>query len=339
MDFRPRVICGFPGVGKTTLFKKLRAEGILITDSDSSQFNKDQFPQNYIEHIQACLASGAWVLCSTHKVVREALQAAGISYVLAVPVHKYLKDEYMERYRQRGSPEAFLKLMDEKFDEFVFDVWADKSGLHFGLGEGEYLDRLGKDIVASSNSMRRLKFPHSDQIGVPVVVGHPNESMEFASGFQLGVIYMEICAAINQDMFGRRTYAILTKYVESAKQLAVQMNILFEAKQTMNPQVTTVQFYKDLEAYKYAKRISAAVPEEEPLVVTMRAELAQLVADQKSGKVLSGVSSHVLPMRLHSITEDLAREFGLVLSVGHIAGTTTFVAKFFSGIVEEGSAT
>ena len=47
-----KVICGFPGVGKSTLFKELEDSDYLVLDSDSSTFDKTKFPENYIEHIK-----------------------------------------------------------------------------------------------------------------------------------------------------------------------------------------------------------------------------------------------------------------------------------------------
>jgi len=50
------VIAGFPGVGKTTATKLLKEKGIIVLDSDSSKFDKQHFPANYIEHIKTALA-------------------------------------------------------------------------------------------------------------------------------------------------------------------------------------------------------------------------------------------------------------------------------------------
>lgn len=142
----PRVICGFPGVGKSSLYNKLKEENFSIVDSDSSQFDKSKFPQNYIEHIQQKLNEGYWVLCSTHSVVRKALKEAGILYYLAIPTYDQ-KEEYMERYKNRGSPEAFLKLMDNKWDDFIKDVEDDDCKYKYFLFSGRYLDSMMNIII------------------------------------------------------------------------------------------------------------------------------------------------------------------------------------------------
>ena len=242
MDTRPRVICGFPGVGKTTLFNQLKHQGVLICDSDSSQFDKSQFPHNYIIHIQQQLARGFWVLCSTHTVVREALHAADISYVIAAPAAKYLKDEYLQRYKDRGSPPAFIELMDRKWDEFFDDVWEkDKNGIHYGLGEGEYLDSMAKDIIASDQRMKSrtvMKFHHRLRIGQPYF------STEHMSGFEAGLAWHSL---LQLRHFPGNPEAAETHYVRSDNlRIYVDMGIALEldsvVEKTMNPQVMKITF-------------------------------------------------------------------------------------------------
>lgn len=133
------VICGFPGVGKTTLFNQLKEQGIRVLDSDSSQFPKDGFPANYIEHIEKAIAEDNIVLVSTHAEVRAALAAKGIHYILARPANIEQKEEYLQRYRDRGSSAFFLELMDNNWKKFFSDVKNDMNAEHFVLLPNEYL--------------------------------------------------------------------------------------------------------------------------------------------------------------------------------------------------------
>lgn len=111
-----RVIAGFPGVGKSYMFK---TDPDRYADSDSSTFDKSDFPANYIRHIVKLLAdTDKTIFVSTHAEVREALVEAGIPYVLVYP-ELGLQDEYLQRYSERGSPEPFLNLMRNKWDDFV----------------------------------------------------------------------------------------------------------------------------------------------------------------------------------------------------------------------------
>jgi len=113
-----KVICGFPGVGKSTLFNALKESGTKVLDSDSSKFDKSKFPQNYIEHIQKSIDDGYTILASSHDVVRDALMDKGIKFTLVYPAIE-LKDEYLARYKERGSPEAFITLLDKNWDKWI----------------------------------------------------------------------------------------------------------------------------------------------------------------------------------------------------------------------------
>jgi hypothetical protein len=133
------IIAGFPGVGKSWLKNKY---GDKISDSDSSQFPKDEFPQNYINHIKSLIGNKIVILVSTHKEVLQELENNNIDYILVYP-NRELKDEYLERYKQRGSPEGFINLLNNKWDEFHNDLENTKPFKKIVLNKGEFL----KDIL------------------------------------------------------------------------------------------------------------------------------------------------------------------------------------------------
>ena len=113
-----KVYCGFPGVGKSTVFGDRDAYSVNILDSDSSTFDKTKFPGNYIQHIKEQIGQGNVILCSSHDVVRNALLENGIPFHLVFPAQE-CKMEYLQRYKDRGSPAAFIDMMYDKWDQFV----------------------------------------------------------------------------------------------------------------------------------------------------------------------------------------------------------------------------
>lgn len=131
-----KVISGFPGVGKSTLF----AQGLNCTDSDSSKFPKDDFPRNYIQHIRALIEKGEhdYIFVSSHDTVRTALVREGIAFTLVYP-SLTLKDEYLQRYKERGSPEAFIKLMDTNWTSFIVGCADQSTCSRVVLQSGQYL--------------------------------------------------------------------------------------------------------------------------------------------------------------------------------------------------------
>lgn len=136
-EIKVKPICGFPGVGKSHVCK-LRG----WPDSDSSKFSWEplgvrhpDWPNNYIEHLKGI---DGIVMVSTHKEVRDALHANNIPFMLCYPVHR-CKDEYLERYRQRGSPETFLTLLDRMWDDWIRElILEDRAVLRRVLDPGEY---------------------------------------------------------------------------------------------------------------------------------------------------------------------------------------------------------
>lgn len=120
-----KIIAAFPGCGKTEFFTKNASKCI---DSDSSEFSwietengkerNPEFPLNYIEHIKENLGEEQYIFVSSHKEVREALDAEGLDYYLMYPSLDR-KDEFLENYKWRGSTSAFVALLDKNWDEWV----------------------------------------------------------------------------------------------------------------------------------------------------------------------------------------------------------------------------
>lgn len=160
------VVSAFPGCGKSSIFNNAgeynlvpvpfsgdmlelskieRKEGqTLVFDSDSSNFDKAHFPGNYISYIKSLLEmfDNVVIFVSSHIAVREALAESGVEYVLVYP-EAYLKQQYLERYTERGSPEKFIELLSERWLEWVASCDNDKNAVsHYKLTNGQYLSNI-----------------------------------------------------------------------------------------------------------------------------------------------------------------------------------------------------
>ena len=145
------IICGFPGIGKSFLSNKIGCH-----DSDSSKFDKRDFPQNYMRHIKKL---NGLVLVSTHLVVRDALFENGLEFSLCYP-HYMLKYEYMDRYAERGSNSDFLVLMCKMWDRWMVEMENENRAInHYVLQSGQFisdLECLTPRAVDSTNAHAKM---------------------------------------------------------------------------------------------------------------------------------------------------------------------------------------
>jgi len=138
------LIAGFPGTGKSSYCYR-DADYIpqgFATDSDSSKFDKSGFPQNYIEHIKEKISEGyVRIFISSHKEVRDALVENGLEFTLVYP-KKELKEEYLKRYKERGSPDGFIKLISDNWDSWLDELKNQTGCTHIELESNQFISNV-----------------------------------------------------------------------------------------------------------------------------------------------------------------------------------------------------
>ena len=149
-------IWAFPGIGKTTLVQ-INKNYIDLESSDYKWIDIDKtlpieerkgtaktinpdFPENYIKKIIELTDMRFNVLISSHKEVREALQAQGIEYTIVLPSLD-MKEEMISRYLSRGNQESFVNLLKTNYEKFVGDLSIDPNEKII-LKSGQYLSDL-----------------------------------------------------------------------------------------------------------------------------------------------------------------------------------------------------
>lgn len=132
------VIAAFPGCGKSTFFRE--KQEFVVSDSDSSTFDKSCFPTNYIHHIKSLIGEGKhdYIMVSSHDVVRKALEQHNIKYTLVFP-NEECKQEYIDRYKQRGNTEGFVKLLQDNFENWVSSCRDEQFPTKIELQPGQFL--------------------------------------------------------------------------------------------------------------------------------------------------------------------------------------------------------
>ena len=137
-----KIISAFPGVGKTHFFNQSK---LFVLDSDSSYFNKEKFPSNYIEHIKSYIGKVDYILVSSHKEVRESLFENDIRFHLVIPSIDQ-KQDYINRYLDRGSDDFFVELISANWNLWINDCTDQEGCFQYELSPGKYLSDIINEI-------------------------------------------------------------------------------------------------------------------------------------------------------------------------------------------------
>lgn len=126
-----RVICGYPGIGKSWLVDH---SDLKVLDSDSSKFSwiydgfgnktgkrNPNFVEDYIAHIKENLFFADVICVSTHLNIRQALEREHIDFVTVYPELKE-KEAFLRRYKERGSSELFIADQAANWEDRIKNV-------------------------------------------------------------------------------------------------------------------------------------------------------------------------------------------------------------------------
>ena len=148
-----KIILGFPGVGKTYCKEYFKGNDIKVLDSDSSEFPKNDFPNNYIKHIRETIQRNVVdiMFISSHKDVRKAIFndnfiMSRTSIYICYP-DKKLKEDFIDRYKKRGNNEKFIKLISDNWETWIDEIENENYFYPLKLTyKGEYLKNLLYEI-------------------------------------------------------------------------------------------------------------------------------------------------------------------------------------------------
>ena len=109
------IISAFPGIGKSQLYRENR---VKYSDSDSSKFDKKNFPNNYIKHIKRIMKKKDLVFVSSHICVRETLVKEKIPFIYVIPSLDR-KEEFLNNYKERGNTQEFIDNVDINWERWL----------------------------------------------------------------------------------------------------------------------------------------------------------------------------------------------------------------------------
>jgi hypothetical protein len=96
------------------------------------------FLENYIEHIKSNLGKADIIMVSSHKEVRDALVENEIEFTLVYP-DPNIKEEYIQRYIDRGSPESFVNLLTNNWETWIDELSEQVGCEKITLNKGQYI--------------------------------------------------------------------------------------------------------------------------------------------------------------------------------------------------------
>ena len=108
------IICGFPGVGKSTL-----AKFSIWVDLESTPFEKDWV--RYAKVAKHMSDNGYNVMVSTHPQLLEQFEQMETRYSVVIPPFKDL-EIYKNRYIKRGDNNDFISMIEKNWDQWLGDI-------------------------------------------------------------------------------------------------------------------------------------------------------------------------------------------------------------------------
>lgn len=109
------IYSAFCGTGKSYLCDKYN-----FTELECWKYSLNNFPYNYVEDIKLNI-NNDYLFISTNPIVLKELTRQSIDIVLIYP-HISLKEEYMIRYRNRGSSDDFIKMIDKNWEKWITEL-------------------------------------------------------------------------------------------------------------------------------------------------------------------------------------------------------------------------
>ena len=169
MEKQKRIIWGFPGSGKSTFVEHYSDLSVIDADCEMFKYNgatamslhsghgdglswNENYPRNYIDYVKNVNVDVVLINC--HLSLLKEFESVEVVYP-----EKNLKEEYLQRYKERGDDEGFIAFMNESFEQMVDMIEGmygvkkspiDKEGMYMSdVMENEKMKRKDEKLVYS----------------------------------------------------------------------------------------------------------------------------------------------------------------------------------------------
>lgn len=155
-------IYAFTATGKSTISKKY--SNVIDMESTLYKYQEDKedettkgtirklnndWPQNYFDALNKVKNKYDYILISD-EICNDFLRKNNYEYWWIYP-NENLKEEYLERCKQRGNNEAFINWYSSKWEEWIDHCKKDKiASKHIELKSNEYLENVLPNLKRSN---------------------------------------------------------------------------------------------------------------------------------------------------------------------------------------------
>lgn len=133
------IVSGFPGCGRQFLKTNCR-DGITVENVKVSDFESDEFPDNYVDHLLSIVDKTDIVLISSHPAICEELNARGVDFDLFYP-ERSRRNEFVENFVLAHKPAKQIQEIDNKWMEWI-DLIEERTLVHcfkHSLSKGQFI--------------------------------------------------------------------------------------------------------------------------------------------------------------------------------------------------------
>lgn len=149
---RAKIIVGFPGIGKSYVSKDTTGAYTWLNIHDEPGYAKGA-EDSFFDGVLLLAQEPGVLLLPAHRMVGNFLISQNLAFTSVFP-KRGLKDDYLRRYRERGSSEGFVKLVDERWDPFVDNMWYSNGRCnHVELEEGQFLKDVFLGVLTQADAL------------------------------------------------------------------------------------------------------------------------------------------------------------------------------------------
>ncbi|MDD4110349.1 MAG: hypothetical protein PHS54_02220 [Clostridia bacterium] len=134
------IISGFAGIGKSGLKENVPYyDNVRVYDLSSSYFRKEPgWEEVYCDIVECMVDKYDFIFISTHDIVIDEMKKRGNDFYIVYPL-KQCKDEYCQRFIDRGSSREYVDKFMKRWSQFIDQLDNINYDKKITLRSGQYL--------------------------------------------------------------------------------------------------------------------------------------------------------------------------------------------------------